>query len=159
MSGPHNRECPLCGASDVGGLDGCRELFGALAEKEFSDASYFAFHRLTVDAYCLQHPEIYMISSKSAAAHLAAMCWSMEQGLTRNLHPRLKAFVDGPRKFARVEPPKPLHRGGFRISDMVLADTLDEYEAHAWTWARSAWGAWKDHWGLARQWVSEACGI
>lgn len=156
---PQNRleqDCPLCGAPDVGGLDGCRALFSSLAEKEFSNAPYFAFHRLTVDAYCLQHPEIYMVSTKSAATHLAAMCWSLERGLTRNLHPLLKAFVDGPRVFTRIEPPIPLHRGSFTIADMVLADTLDEYEARAWTWARSAWVPWKDHWGQARQWVSEA---
>ena len=72
--------CPSCGAPGAGGLDGCLALFGALGAREFSDADYFRMHRLTVDAYCLQHPEQYMVSTKSAAAHLAAMCWSMELG-------------------------------------------------------------------------------
>ncbi len=69
----------------------------------------------------------------------------------------LKAFVDGPRRFARAEPPIPLHRGDFIVADMVLANTLTAYEESAWTWVRSAWEPWKDHWEQARQWVAEAC--
>lgn len=149
--------CPLCGAPGAGGLDGCLERFGTLGAREFSDPAYFAVHRLTVDAYCLQHPELYMISSKSAATHLAAMCWSLERGLTRNLNSRLKAFFDGPRSFARLEPPAPRHRGRITIADLMLADTPASYEASAWQWARSAWEAWRDHWELAREWVDQAC--
>jgi hypothetical protein len=71
-------ECPSCGAPGVGGLEGCRALLGR-REREFSDPEYFRAHRLTVDAYSLQHPEQSMKSSKSAAAHLAGMCWSRER--------------------------------------------------------------------------------
>jgi hypothetical protein len=48
----------------------CQEIFETILTKEYSDFRYGKVHRLTVDAYCLQHPEVYMISPKSFAAHL-----------------------------------------------------------------------------------------
>jgi Family of unknown function (DUF5946) len=84
---PH---CPDCGASGVASQDGCRALLAEVGGREFADEAFFQVHRLTVDAYCLQHPDVYMKSSKSAAAHLAAMCWSMERSRSENLPGVLK---------------------------------------------------------------------
>src|SRR5215216_7826173 len=87
-------DCPSCGAVGVGGLGGCRTVFDELAGREFSDPAFFAAHRLSVDAYSLQHPEQFMKSSKSAAAHLTGMCWSMEYGYSVHLPRPLKNWVD-----------------------------------------------------------------
>ena len=65
--------CPECGAPGVASPDACKELFAEVGAREFADEAFFRVHRLTVDAYCLQHPNAYMRSSKSAAAHLAAL--------------------------------------------------------------------------------------
>ncbi|WP_127074052.1 DUF5946 family protein [Pelagibacterium lentulum] len=105
--GSVSQACPLCGARDTGGLNGCIELFGSLAALAFSDPSYFAYQRLTVDAYCLQHPEIYMASTKSAATHLAAMWWSLERGLTHHLHPRSKRLLMAPEDLPEPSHPSP----------------------------------------------------
>ena len=149
-------ECPSCGAPGVGGLGGCQALFGRLGEREFSDPAYYRAHRLTVDAYCLQHPEQFMKSSKSAAAHLAGMCWSMERGRSLHLPAPLKRWVDGPRSFVRVAPPSPLDRGRVTLLSLVGALDADDYERRALEWARSAWEAWSAHWDQARAWVQEA---
>src|SRR5262245_50310661 len=90
--------------------------------REFSRA-----RRLIVDAYCLQHPEQYMKSTKSAAAHLAAMCWSLEYDRAENLHPALKLLLDGPRTFVRVPPPPPLRRGTLTIRHMLDVEDPDVY--------------------------------
>jgi len=148
--------CPLCSATLVGDIDGCRALFDALASKEFSDPNYFRMHRLSVDAYCLQHPEQYMVSSKSAAAHLAAMCWSMERGLSLHMPKPLKLWVDGPREYIRVLPPPFRERGNITISDAFKATSPEDYEVIVWDWAKSAWNAWSNYWDLARSWVQEA---
>lgn len=148
--------CPSCGAPGVGGLDGCLSLFGTLGAREFSDPAYFGAHRVTVDAYCLQHPDQYMKSSKSAAAHLAAMCWTMEHGRTRHLPAALKAWVDGPRIYPRVDPPPPARRGELTLLSLVEAADAAAYEARALAWAASVWEAWAPHWPQARRWVQEA---
>ncbi len=149
-------DCPSCGAAGVGGLDGCRAVFDRLGEREFSDPDYFRTHRLTVDAYSLQHPEQFMKSSKSAAAHLTGMCWSLERGRSLHLPAPLKRWVDGPRSYVRVAAPPARGRGSITVASMVDASDAADYERLAMEWARSAWAAWAAHWGQARAWVQEA---
>ena len=149
-------DCPSCGASEVGGLHGCRAVFDGLGQREFSDPAYFPMHRLTVDAYSLQHPEQFMKSSKSAAAHLAGMCWSMERGRSLHLPKPLKRWVDGPKRYARVAAPPPGLRGPITVESVVDAADVADYERRVMEWARSAWDAWSTHWDQARVWVEEA---
>ena len=148
--------CPDCDAPGVASLDACRELFAEVGAREFAEEAFFRAHRLTVDAYCLQHPDVYMKSSKSAAAHLTAMCWTMEYGGTRHLPKALKRWVDGPRIYPRVTPPPPLQRGKLTVRHVRGVDDPDEYARRAEEWARSAWEAWGEHHDQARAWVAEA---
>jgi uncharacterized protein DUF5946 len=57
--------CEDCGAAVVQGKAGCLQIFEEILAREFSDYRYGKIHRLTVDAYSLQHPEAYMRSGKS----------------------------------------------------------------------------------------------
>ena len=150
---PH---CPDCGASGVASLDACKELFAEVGAREFADQAFFRIHRLTVDAYCLQHPDAYMRSSKSAAAHLAAMCWSMEYGRSANLPNVLKRWLDGPHTYARVPPPPPLHRGALTVRHVLGVEDPADYGKRAEAWARSAWEAWSEGHDQARAWLAEA---
>ena len=97
-----------------------------------------------------------MQSSKSAAAHLAAMCWSMEIGMSTHMPAPLKLWVDGPKKYVRISPPSFRERGLITIVDVIGAENPEDYETRAWEWAKSAWSAWSDHWDQARAWVQEA---
>jgi hypothetical protein len=150
------RACPSCGAPDVDGLEGCRAVFNSLAEREFSDPAFFASHRLCVDAYSLQHPDEFMKSTKSAAAHLAGMCWSLEVGRSEHLPEPLKRWVDGPRQFTRVEPPPQEERGVLTVLSATGAQDAADYERRVLAWGRSAWDAWARHHEQARAWVAEA---
>ncbi len=150
---PH---CPDCGAPGVASLDDCRDLFAEVGAREFADAAFFRVHRLTVDAYCLQHPDVYMKSSKSAAAHLAAMCWSVEYGRSTHLADALKRWLDGPRTYVRVDPPPLLHWGTLTVRHVLGVGDPDKYAVRAEEWARSAWEAWGEHHDQARAWVAEA---
>ena len=49
--------CEDCGAAAEQGKAGCLKLFEEILAREFSDYRYGRIHRLTVDAYSLQHPE------------------------------------------------------------------------------------------------------
>ena len=148
--------CPSCGGPGVGGVDGCQAVFNRVLEREFSDPDFFRVHRMTVYSYCLQHPEVYMRSSKSAAAHLAGMCWMMERGLCPHLPKPLKAWVDGPRRYTRVQPPPAGVRGSITVVHIMAAVDPAGYERRVGEWAHSAWEAWSPHWEQARSWVQEA---
>lgn len=147
--------CPYCGANGLNSHE-CDIAFSHLIGREFSDPALFRAHRLTVDSYCLQHPERYMVSSKSAATHLAGMCWSLEIGESIHLPPALKRFVDGPRTFTRVDVPPPQQRGTLNVTHMIGVTDPDRYLAAAREWAHSTWLAWAAASKQARAWVEEA---
>ena len=73
-----NDVCEDCGAVVAQGKTGCLKLFEEILAREFSDYRFGKIHRLTVDAYSLQHPDAYMRSGKSFAAHLTGMCAAFE---------------------------------------------------------------------------------
>ena len=74
MGENESTRCPRCGATVGGGVDACRVVFHDLLGREHEDFRYARWHRTLVDAYALQHPEEYMISRKSYAAHLTGAC-------------------------------------------------------------------------------------
>lgn len=58
---------------------GCWAAFGRVLAREYGDQRYFAVHRLTVDAYAIQHPGIpsrQSIQSVSHALMLSARGWA-----------------------------------------------------------------------------------
>lgn len=61
-----------------GGWEACQALFDELALLAYSDPGYAAVHSLAFDAYCMQHPQRYCVSTKSYAAHLARLCCGLE---------------------------------------------------------------------------------
>jgi len=150
------RMCPACGAAGPGSVGECQELFAQVLGREFADPALYRAHRLVVDAYCLQHPEQYMKSSKSAAAHLAGMCWSLEHGLSLNMPVALSRWLNGARTCAPVTPPAPRQRGELNLGCLLGVTDSEDYLATASEWARSAWNAWSVHWPQARRWVEEA---
>jgi len=137
-------------------LKRCNETFQHVLAEVFSRPELANARRLIVDAYSLQHPEQYMKSSKSAAAHLAAMCWSLEYARVEKLHPALKRLVEGPRAFERVNHPPPMKRGPLTVRHVLDASDLADLARRAEEWARSAWAAWHQQQDRARMWVKEA---
>ncbi|MHB9091486.1 MAG: DUF5946 family protein [Chloroflexota bacterium] len=74
--------CSGCGRVLPGGTEGCQALFQAVGARAVRDLAYARTRLLTVDTYCLQHPDRYCRSAKSLAAHLAGLCWSLEFAAT-----------------------------------------------------------------------------
>lgn len=149
--------CPECGAEGVSGAEECNRLFQEVVGREFSQPELFPVHRLTVDAYSLQHPERYMKSAKSAVAHLTGMCWAMEGQDDPSISNALSRFLDGTPELTR---PEPVPRGGFRgeltIADVHSAGDSEQHIQRVKEWARSVWESWALHHGKAREWVEEA---
>jgi hypothetical protein len=148
--------CPECGAKGVGGAEGCNAVFQEVVGREFSQPELYQVHRLTVDAYSLQHPAQYMKSAKSAVAHLIGMCWAMEGSDGPHVAQAMNRFLDGNPKFERPEPPPPLSRGETDITYVHSAPDSAAHVNRVRKWARGAWEAWGQHHEQARRWVREA---
>jgi hypothetical protein len=147
--------CEDCGAAVAQGKAGCLSLFEEILAREFSDYRYGKIHRLTVDAYSLQHPDAYMRSGKSFAAHLTGMCAALEyeDALAIN-HTVQKWLSTNP----TIEKPAqiPAQRGKLTITYLHSAGDAEEHTSRVREWARDVWGAWSAHHQLARRLINEA---
>ncbi|RMH11107.1 MAG: hypothetical protein D6701_15500, partial [Gemmatimonadetes bacterium] len=119
--------CPLCGADDVGGREGCEVLFQEVVGREFSDPARFQVHMMTVDAYSLQHPEGYMKSLKSHAAHLTSMCWAQEFDAPPLVGKRVSAWLEGGPELVRAPVPPPGARGALTVADVHATGDAREH--------------------------------
>ena len=147
--------CESCGAA-VGGLDGCRALFDALLAREFGDYRFARLHRLMVDTYALQHPEQYMRSAKSFAAHLTGMCAAMETEGAQAVNQAVQQWLNGPKKIERPADVPAGQRGEVTITYVHETSEPGEYLRRIQAWASSTWSAWASHHALAREWIALA---
>ncbi len=147
--------CEDCGAVVAEGRVGCLKLFEEILAKEFSDYRYGKIHRLTVDAYSLQHPDRYMRSAKSFAAHLTGIYAALESEDVFAVNQTVQKWLSTNPKFnkpARL----PEHRGNLTIALIHGAVDADEHSKRVREWARDVWSAWSEHHALAKQLIGEA---
>jgi hypothetical protein len=150
-----NDICEDCGATVSEGKIGCRRMFEEVIAKEFGDYRYGRIHRLTVDTYCLQHPEPYMRSGKSFAAHLTGICAALEYEDASNINQTVQKWLGGNpsiNKPARI----PAGRGALTIMYVHSAAGAEEHNRRVREWAQSVWDAWGEHHHLAKQLIDEA---
>ena len=150
-----NDICEDCGAVVAEGKAGCLKLFEEILAKEFSDYHYGKIHRLTVDAYSLQHPDEYMRSGKSFAAHLTGMYVALESEDALALNQIVQKWLSTNPK---IEKPArlPEQRGNLTITFIHSAVDADEHTKRVREWAREVWSAWSEHHALAKRLIDEA---
>jgi Family of unknown function (DUF5946) len=132
----------------------CKELFEAILAKEFSDYRYGKIHRLTVDAYCLQHPDVYMVSAKSFAAHLVGMYCAMKYDGDADLLKDLQKWLNGKKQL--VKPAMLKEFGDLTISHLAVAKDADDHSKLVKEWAESAWESYAVYHDLAKDWIEKA---
>src|SRR5258708_4495096 len=148
--------CSGCGFVTAKGTEGCQAIFDDLAAKSIGDIRYGRIHRLVVDTYALQHPDRYMASAKSAAAHLmgvhVAMLMDNNPLVIHMIHKYLNG--DGPAKLAKPE--LPASRGATTIAD-VAAQFGDPatYARAVRNWARTTWAAYAPVHPITRDWLED----
>lgn len=150
--------CEDCGADVAQGKAGCLQLFEEILAREFSDYRYGKIHRLTVDSYSLQHPQAYMRSGKSFAAHLTGMCAALEYEDPPAVNRAVQKWLSSNPKID-----KPLHlpdqRGNLTIRYIHCASNVEEHTQRVREWARDVWRAWSEHHELARGLISKATSV
>lgn len=160
MSASENRNtssevCEDCGALVAEGRAGCLKLFEEILAREFSDYRYGKIHRLTVDAYSLQHPDAYMRSGKSFAAHLTGIYAALESEDALAINQLVQKWLSTNPK---IDKPTrlPEQRGNLTITFIHSAIDADEHSNRVRKWAQEVWDAWSEHHVLAKQLIDEA---
>jgi len=147
--------CESCGEVVEDGTAGCRKLFEAILAREFSDFRYGKIHRLTVDCYALQHPDAYMRSGKSFAAHLTGICAALEREDAFSVNQLVQRWLS-----TNPQIDKPAHipeqRGSLTVSYILNAEDTEEHIKRVREWARNIWAAWSEHHDLAGRLITEA---
>ena len=158
--------CCGCGAAFPGGegpihrymssSPGCWAAFGVVLTREYGDRAYARFHRLSVDAYAVQHPGSPSPETiQSVAVHLCRLCIIVEGGLSiERANEAMLAIHQVEGRFRWLEPPP--SRGPVTVADVLAAQGVDEHLRQVERWARSCWEAWSGHHATIRGWVPTA---
>lgn len=156
--------CPGCGAlfPDTAGAThrymecspGCWAAYGEVLAREYSDPTLFGrVHRLTVDAFAVQHPGRPSPQSiQSVAVHLISLCLQLEHDATPP--EATKAIQEGSRTKTRyVWLPPPEFPGAVTVADVNAATSASAHETLVRQWAGAVWSAWSAHHAAVRAWL------
>jgi hypothetical protein len=137
---------------------GCWAAYGVVLAREYSDPACFEVHRLTVDAYAVQHPGRPLPQSiRSVGLHLVRLCLQLERGLpAEKANEAMVAAARAKHVFTWLEPPSSL--GALTVADVVGLPTAAEHRQAVRAWAAAAWRAWSAHHGAVRRWLPRPSG-
>lgn len=135
---------------------GCWACFGEVLAREYSDIRYAQVHRLTVDAYAVQHPGRPSPQSiQSVALHLIGLYTILEK--RSEMHRATEIMQEAAKdkeRFEWLEPPSSM--GKLTVADVNRADSAQEHARLVRAWAESTWLAWSDHHQRIRTWLAKA---
>jgi hypothetical protein len=155
--------CVGCGAPfpDVSGpthpymesCPGCWAAYGEVLAREYGDRGHWVSHRLTVDAYAVQHPgRPSRKSAQSVAGHLMSLCVLLERGMPAEGATKvLAAAVDCGVPYPWLTPPA--SRGDIIVADVRKAADAGEHAEVVLRWAKGAWSAWAPRHGQIHAWL------
>ena len=128
-------------------------MYGEVLAREYSDRVYFDVHRLTVDAYAVQHPgSTDRQSIHSVGVHLARLCLFLEYGLTADkANDAMLGVGKKKQSFFYLDPPESL--GSITASDVYAVDSVEKHKIIVREWAQCAWDAWEQHHSTIRKWL------
>jgi hypothetical protein len=135
---------------------GCWAAYGRVLAREYGDRRFYEVHRLTVDAYAVQHPgRPSRQSIQSVGVHLVRLCLFQERGLTAEA--ANAAMLSAARHKARyrwLEPPAFL--GTLTVADLERAPDIEAHTAAVRGWASQMWQVWAPHHPAVRSWADLA---
>ena len=139
---------------------GCWAAYGEVLAREYGNPALFArVHRLTVDAYAVQHPgRPSRQSIQSVALHLVSLCLALEHGATSQ--EATLALREGTRAKGRyVWLSTPASLGSLTVADVLPAREATAHEVLVRQWAGAAWAAWSLHHSVVRAWLPKVCAV
>jgi Family of unknown function (DUF5946) len=135
----------------IGASAACWARYGELLVRELGELRNPDIHRLSVDAYAVQHPGVpERRSIQSVAIHLMGLCMVLERGWpTTAATARLGRLVERARP-SWLEPP---HPNGTLTVEHPLAAASDQHAARVREWAADVWQAWSPHHSQVNAWL------
>lgn len=142
----------------IGASPACWALYGELLAHEYAELGYPECHRLTVDAYAVQHPgERDRRTLQSVGAHLTGLYLVLERRLDGPAATALKNDVLATEPhFPWLNPPGP--GSALTVQDVLASRSGIRHCDAIETWARSVWAAWELHHQTVAGWVDVALG-
>lgn len=124
---------------------GCWQVYGEVLAREYQDTAYAANHRLTVDAYAVQHPgKPTPASIRSVNLHLTSLCLVQEYDVLQHRATRaLQEIAARAPDFEWLKPPEDL--GEVTVEDVYAADDPVSHLNAVERWGRSSWESWSPH--------------
>jgi len=159
------QRCPGCG-SLLAACDGpvhaymlstpaCWQAFGALVAREYADPGLMEVHRLTVDAWAVQHPgDGSRRAIQSVGLHLCRLTLQLEHGFSG------RRANDAMLRLGRLKaqlpalPPRASYR--MTVADMGPVSGPDAHAAAVRRWARSTWEDWADQHGFVAEYLARS---
>lgn len=156
MSAPLLEACPDCGVvlpagtaaphPYLGASPSCWSLYGEVLAREFGDPAYMRVHRMTVDAYCAQHPGApERRTIQSINVHLSGLYLTVEKRLSGDFARKvIGALIAQDQEGFRWLAP-PVDPGEVRVTDIISAEDAHAHCKAVEAWAASVWSAWSAH--------------
>lgn len=146
----------------------CWACFNQVLANEITFANHYPeVHRLTVDAYAIQHPphaqyqearniepRFIKASIQSIGIHLIALHFAFIDNVPLlKIAPKMDALLSKGATFEQLTPPSSL--GEYRVDHAVKASNFKEHEDAVWDWARSAFDAWANDHDRIKEWIAK----
>jgi hypothetical protein len=161
LAGPAEIQvCPGCG-SRLPAVDGpthaymtsspaCWAAFNDVLAREYQDATLMPVHRLSVDAFAVQHPgDGSRRAIQSVGLHLARLMAQIEGRIAgAGANELMLGFAARKQELPELPPPPSF---GMTVADVVGAP---DHAAAVRQWAQSAWEAWSDQHAFIRRWAA-----
>lgn len=132
---------------------GCWAIYGEILAREYENTKLMEIHRLSVDAYAVQHPGGKDRQSiQSVGAHLIRLCLFIEHNLSpENANAAMLIAAKHKHKYTWLKPPDSL--GNITAADVHKAKDAAEHKKIVRAWANESWMAWSAYHGVIRSWI------
>lgn len=159
--------CPGCGVRLRAGRSGghvylgaspsCWSAYETLLAREYGDPAYMRVHRMTVDAYCAQHPGVAERRTvQSINVHLVGLHLSLERNMPGEFARKVIGIV-ADSLVSRLEwLAPPTDPGSVVVLHPLAAEDADAHGRLVHQWAASVWTAWRAHHSVVAQLADEA---
>jgi hypothetical protein len=156
--------CPGCGANlpptegpvhaYMTSSPACWAAFGRVLEAEYSMPELMPIHRLSVDAYAVQHPgdPTDRRAVQSVGLHLARLRRQLEHPTPpAETNEIMQGFAARKATLIYLPPPKTF---SITVADVAPYAGTAQHGEKTLAWARAAWRDWSAHHDYVRQWAS-----
>jgi hypothetical protein len=133
----------------------CWNAFNTVIAREYSNSELMEIHRLSVDAWAVQHPgDGSRRAVQSVGLHLARLMVQIEEGLTgEEANAAMLKFASRKAELPELQP-----RGSYAVTvaQVVNAVAPDDHRSAVRHWAEATWNDWADQHDFIRRWVHQA---